>query len=104
MEAKEGWTAGIAAMIAGALFIESAITKVCPLNALLGINIQQNKSFLSQLKYNLQQAVFSSHRKNLLKRKEMLPWKKSQQNLKASLILAGMFFLGLITFIPQKMK
>jgi hypothetical protein len=36
--AREGRTAGIAAMIGGALVIESAITRVCPLNALLGID------------------------------------------------------------------
>jgi hypothetical protein len=33
-----GRVAGLAAMISGALIIESAITRVCPLNALLGID------------------------------------------------------------------
>ena len=39
---SKGRTAGLAAMIFGALLTESAITKVCPINALLGINTQRN--------------------------------------------------------------
>jgi hypothetical protein len=35
---REGRTAGLTAMIAGALIIESAITRVCPVNAMLGID------------------------------------------------------------------
>jgi hypothetical protein len=35
---RAGELAGLAAMIGGALVIESAITRVCPLNALLGID------------------------------------------------------------------
>ncbi len=35
---REGRAEGLAAMVAGALIIESAITKVCPTNAALGID------------------------------------------------------------------
>jgi hypothetical protein len=35
---RHGRTAGLGAMIAGALVIESAVTRVCPLNAMLGID------------------------------------------------------------------
>jgi hypothetical protein len=35
---NEGSTEGLATMIAGALLLESAITRVCPVNALLGID------------------------------------------------------------------
>jgi hypothetical protein len=35
---RDGELAGLATMIGGALVIESAITRVCPLNALLGID------------------------------------------------------------------
>jgi hypothetical protein len=37
-DGRHGRAAGLAAMIAGALVIESAITRVCPLNAALGID------------------------------------------------------------------
>jgi uncharacterized membrane protein len=36
--AWRGSTLGLATMIGGALVLESAITRVCPLNALLGID------------------------------------------------------------------
>ncbi len=36
--AREGRAVGLAATIAGALIIESAVTRVCPLNAALGID------------------------------------------------------------------
>lgn len=35
---RDGEPAGLAAMIAGALLIESAITRVCPVNAVAGID------------------------------------------------------------------
>ena len=35
---RRGELAGLAAMIAGALVIESAVTRTCPLNALLGVD------------------------------------------------------------------
>lgn len=35
---RRGRSAGLAAIVAGVLLIESAITKVCPVNALLGID------------------------------------------------------------------
>jgi hypothetical protein len=34
----EGRTAGLAMIIAGVLLLESAITRVCPVNSLLGID------------------------------------------------------------------
>lgn len=34
----KGRAAGLAALVGGALVIESAITRTCPLNALLGID------------------------------------------------------------------
>jgi hypothetical protein len=34
--ARRGRTAGLAALVAGALVVESAITRTCPLNALVG--------------------------------------------------------------------
>lgn len=41
--AREGRPLGLATMIGGALVIESAITKVCPLNALLGIDTRSEQ-------------------------------------------------------------
>jgi hypothetical protein len=41
---RQGHAAGLAMMIAGALVIESAITRVCPLNALLGIDTGSDRS------------------------------------------------------------
>jgi len=38
---RQGRMAGIAAMVAGALVVESAITRVCPLNAALGIDTRE---------------------------------------------------------------
>jgi hypothetical protein len=35
---REGRPAGLAALTAGVLMIESAITRVCPVNALVGID------------------------------------------------------------------
>ena len=63
----KGRTAGIAAMIAGTLLIESAITRICPLNALLGINTRRKRGRVSWLRQALENVLFSSHRKSLLK-------------------------------------
>jgi hypothetical protein len=38
---SRGRLAGLAAMVGGALIVESAITRVCPLNALLGIDTRR---------------------------------------------------------------
>jgi hypothetical protein len=38
---NHGAPAGLAAMIGGALVVESAITAVCPLNALLGLDTRR---------------------------------------------------------------
>jgi uncharacterized membrane protein len=39
--ARRGRLAGLATMIAGTLVIESAVTRVCPLNAALGIDTRR---------------------------------------------------------------
>jgi hypothetical protein len=36
--AARGRTAGLAALVAGALIVESAITRVCPVSAMVGID------------------------------------------------------------------
>jgi hypothetical protein len=36
--ARRGRTAGLAALVAGILVLESAITKTCPVNAALGVD------------------------------------------------------------------
>lgn len=41
---KRGRTAGLAAMISGALIAETAITRTCPLNALLGLDTRAGVS------------------------------------------------------------
>ncbi len=46
---QEGRSVGLAAMIGGTLVIESAITKVCPLNAVLGIDTRRKRSFLERI-------------------------------------------------------
>ncbi|HVL55903.1 MAG TPA: DUF2892 domain-containing protein [Burkholderiaceae bacterium] len=38
---RSGHAGGLAAIVAGALVIESAITRVCPLNAALGIDTRE---------------------------------------------------------------
>jgi hypothetical protein len=43
MDGRRGKTGGLATMIAGALIIESAITRTCPLNALLGIDTREKR-------------------------------------------------------------
>lgn len=40
---REGRMSGLAAIVLGALTVESAITKVCPLNAVLGINTRRKR-------------------------------------------------------------
>lgn len=39
--ATKGRPAGLAALVGGALVIESAITRTCPLNAVLGIDTRR---------------------------------------------------------------
>jgi hypothetical protein len=41
LNGKQGHLPGLMAMIAGALIVESAITKTCPMNALLGIDTRE---------------------------------------------------------------
>lgn len=40
---RKGTAAGLATMIFGALVIESAVTRVCPLNAAFGIDTRESK-------------------------------------------------------------
>jgi hypothetical protein len=40
---REGRVGGLALMIAAALVVESAITRVCPVNALLGIDTTEDR-------------------------------------------------------------
>ncbi len=44
---REGRTAGLAAMILGTSTLESAITKVCPVNAMLGIDTRRKRDPLT---------------------------------------------------------
>lgn len=46
---RDGHSIGLVAMIGGALIIESAITKVCPLNAALGIDTRRKRSPLERI-------------------------------------------------------
>lgn len=41
LNGKRGGTIGLIAMISGALLVESAITRVCPINALLGLDTRR---------------------------------------------------------------
>jgi len=43
MGARQGRPLGLATMIAGALIMESAVTRVCPVNAALGIDTRERK-------------------------------------------------------------
>lgn len=40
---RNGRVAGLATMIFGALVVESAVTRVCPLNAALGIDTRESE-------------------------------------------------------------
>lgn len=39
---REGQAAGLLTMVSGAVLIESAVTRVCPINALLGIDTRSS--------------------------------------------------------------
>lgn len=41
--AREGRTRGLGAMVSGALLLESAITRTCPINAWLGIDTREGE-------------------------------------------------------------
>jgi len=43
MRGRRGRASGIATIVAGALILESAITRVCPLNAMLGIDTRKSR-------------------------------------------------------------
>jgi hypothetical protein len=46
---RAGRLAGLATMVAGVLTIESAITRVCPANAMLGIDTRRHRSVRRRL-------------------------------------------------------
>jgi hypothetical protein len=41
---RRGRTSGLVALVAGALVLESAVTRVCPLNRLLGLDTRKKHS------------------------------------------------------------
>lgn len=47
---NKGKIGGLAAIIAGTLILESAVTKVCPVNAFLGVDTRKKKSPISRIK------------------------------------------------------
>lgn len=47
---RNGEKLGLGAMIFGALLLESVVTKVCPLNAALGINTKRKPGLFSRKK------------------------------------------------------
>lgn len=59
---EKGRTAGLAAMVLGTTLIESAITKVCPINAMLGIDTRQKRHPLARIMNALPKAL-SFHEK-----------------------------------------
>lgn len=50
LEGRKGRAAGLAVMITGALLLESALTKVCPVNAFLGIDTREKRGTLDRIK------------------------------------------------------
>jgi hypothetical protein len=46
---NKGQIFGLFALVLGALIIESAITRVCPINALVGINTKESPSMRERL-------------------------------------------------------
>lgn len=62
---KNGKLPGLGVMILGALLLESAITKVCPLNAALGINTKRKPGLFRRIR-GFFGKFFSFHRSNLL--------------------------------------
>lgn len=47
---KKGKLSGISAIVGGSLLIESALTRVCPVNGILGIDTREKKSPLKRIK------------------------------------------------------
>lgn len=76
---RNGKILGLSAMILGALILESAVTKVCPLNAALGINTKRKPGLFSRLR-RIVGRFFSFHRGNLLKIEgDPIPGMKTEQ-------------------------
>lgn len=63
---RKGRPAGLAAMVIGALLLDSAITMVGPLYAMLGINNWRRGHPVNRAKQAIKNVLFSSHRSNLL--------------------------------------
>lgn len=51
---RSGNLAGLATMLAGALVVESAVTRVCPMNALLGLDTRSEREREGDLEQLLQ--------------------------------------------------
>lgn len=51
---NKGKIVGLTTIIAGTLILESAVTKVCPVNAFLGVDTRKKKSPISKIKEVLQ--------------------------------------------------
>ena len=47
---NRGRIGGLATIVTGTLVAESALTKVCPVNALLGVDTREKKGTLSRIK------------------------------------------------------
>lgn len=47
---KKGKLSGIGAIVDGSLLVESALTRVCPVNGFLGIDTREKKSPLKRIK------------------------------------------------------
>lgn len=47
---NKGHLGGLSAIVVGTLLLESAITKVCPVNAFLGVDTREKKSPISRIK------------------------------------------------------
>lgn len=47
---NKGKLTGLSAIVGGSLLVESALTRVCPVNAFLGIDTREKKSPLKRIK------------------------------------------------------
>ncbi|RDV12972.1 DUF2892 domain-containing protein [Pontibacter diazotrophicus] len=63
---RKGRTAGLDPAVLGAILTGTAITKFCPLNALLGIDTRRKRHPFTRVYQALGGIIFSSHRQDLL--------------------------------------
>lgn len=64
---NRGKLGGLAAMLGGALIVESAITRVCPLNHLLGIDTRPPRQRLRDLEETIRHARWSPPVRDLVR-------------------------------------